>query len=201
MTRTRRGQEHGYTLIELLIVMALSVVVVGGPMAFVVLALTQQNVSSSRSAAVEQESVGMSRFTRDLRQVVPSTTSTFTWNSTGTSATASMTLPVPGSGGASTETVVWSCTAAVPPLSTGTCTRQVNSGSAIPEVTGVSSVTFSPVNDTGSALTSPATNPAYVGITMKVFDISQLDAGQTHTVTGITNPIVLEDGVALRNNT
>ncbi len=201
MTRGRCALERGYTLIELLIVMALSTVVVGGPMAFVVLSLTQQNVSSSRSAAVEQESVGLSRLTRDLRQVVPSTTSTFTWNNTGTTATASLTLPVPGTGGASTETVLWTCTAAVPPLTPGTCTRQVNGGAAISEVTGVSSVLFAPVDATGATLASPATNPAYVGITMQVFGISQLDAGQTHTVTGIQNAITLQDGVALRSNT
>jgi hypothetical protein len=81
---------------------------------------------------------------------------------------------------------------------------------AIPEVTGVSGVVFAPVDDQGNALSSGSTTQAaYVGVTLKVLGTSQLDStttaggayAPTHTVAAITQPIVLEDGVALRNNT
>jgi prepilin-type N-terminal cleavage/methylation domain-containing protein len=194
----RLAGQRGYTLIELVIVMALSIVVVGGPMSFIVFSLGQQNVGSSRSAAVEQESVGLTRLTRDIRQVVPGTTSTFSWSSTAATASASMTLPVPGSGGASTETVVWSCSWATLP---GTCTRQVNGGTAVKELTNVDSLSFAPLSDQGAVLASPASNPAYVGITMQVLGISQLDTGFSHSEADIRNPITLQDGVDLRANT
>jgi prepilin-type N-terminal cleavage/methylation domain-containing protein len=196
----RLSGERGYTLIELVIVMALSVVVVGGPMSFIVVSLNQQNVASSRSAAVEQASVGLSRLTRDIRQVVPGTTSTFTWGSGSSSATATMTLPVPGTGGASTEQVVWTCSFSTPP---GTCTRAVNGGTAVRELSGVDAVSFAPLSDQGVALSTPASNPAYVGITLKVLAINQLDPGQnqTNTTSYIRNPITLQDGVDLRTNT
>lgn len=188
--------ERGFTLVELLLVMALSIVVVGGPLAFIITSIDQQNASSSRVAAVEQASAGLAQLTRDIREVVPGTTSTFTWG--GTSASASMTLPVPGSDGASTETVAWTCSFASLP---GTCTRTVNAGTAVTELANVDSVAFSALSDQGGTLSSPASNPSYVGITMKVLDISQLDAGATHTVTGVRNPITLQDGVDLRANT
>jgi prepilin-type N-terminal cleavage/methylation domain-containing protein len=195
--RRRLVDERGYTLVELLVVMSLAGAVIAVPLLFVVLSLKQQNTSSSRAAAVEQESIGLSRLTRDLRQIVPSTTSTFTWGAT--SASASITLPVPGTGGATTEAVLWSCTF---PSATsgGTCTRAINGGTAVQELSGVVGVAFAPLDASGNALSSAATNPAYVGITMKVLDISQLDTGGTHTVQGITHPITLQDGVDLRNN-
>jgi prepilin-type N-terminal cleavage/methylation domain-containing protein len=195
--RSRCAEQRGYTLIELLVVMALSTVVVGVPLAFVILSLKQQNVAASRSAGVEAESVGLNRLTRDLRQIAPNTTSTFTWG--GTSATASMTLPVPGSDGATTETVVWSCTG-LGSSGTGTCTRTVNGGTAVQEITDVVNLTFAPVSAAGSSLTSTASNPSYVGITLQVLPANQLDPTATNPNDGIVNPIILEDGVALRNN-
>ncbi|MDQ6608090.1 MAG: type II secretion system GspH family protein [Actinomycetota bacterium] len=193
--------QAGYTLIELLIVMSLSTVVVGVPMAFVVISLTQQNVASSRTAASDQEEIGVARLTRDLRSVVQSTTTAFAWGST--SASVSLTIPVPGTGGSSTETVAWNC--AFTSSGLGSCTRAVNGGSAVKLVSNVVGVSFSPVDSGGVALggsSAPysATNPAYVGITVKVLDVSQLDTSASHGVTGISNPITLQAGVDLRNN-
>ena len=197
----RWSDERGYTLIELVVVMALALIVVGVPMAFIVLSLKQQNVSSSRSVAATQEQIGLERLTRDLRQVVPSTTSTFTWSSTAASAT--FTLPVPGTQAASTESVTWSCTFGA----TGTCTRQVGTGTAVKEIANVESVSFAPVDAGGNSLggsgpTYSATSPAYVGITMKVLDVSQLDgtASPSHAVQGVSNWITVQGGVDLWNN-
>jgi prepilin-type N-terminal cleavage/methylation domain-containing protein len=195
--------ERGYTMIELLVVMVASVIVIGLPMMFVVVSLTQQNVSVSRAVAATQEDVGLGRLTRDLRQVVPSTTaaSTFTWSSTV--ATASFTMPTPGTGNGSTQTVVWSCTFG----DTGTCTRAVSGGTAVKEISNVEGVSFSPLDANGNPLggagpSYSATNPAYVGITLQVLDVSQLDntPSPSHVVRGISNWITVRDGVALRGN-
>jgi hypothetical protein len=61
------------------------------------------------------------------------------------------------------------------------------------------------VDSSGSSLggsTSPysASNPAYVAISVKVMDTSQLDGAGTHAVTGISSPITLQAGVDLLNN-
>jgi hypothetical protein len=170
-------------------------------MTFIVMSLQQQNVSASRTAAATQEELGLGRLTRDLRQVVPSTTSTFTWSST--SASASFTVPVPGTAAASNETVIWSCTFG----NTGTCTRKVNAGTAVKQISNVENVSFSALDASGNVLgggSSPfsATNPAYVGITVKVLDVSQLDStsAPSHAVAGVSNWITVADGVDLRNN-
>jgi prepilin-type N-terminal cleavage/methylation domain-containing protein len=196
-----RTGECGYTLIELVVVMAVSVIVVGGPMAFIVLSLTQQNAASSRSAAAAQEEVGLARLTRDLRQVVPATTTSFTWSSS--SASASFTVPQPGTEGGSTQSVTWSCSFGA----AGSCTRQVGAGTQVKELSNVESVSFAPVDASGNALggsTSPysATNPAYVGLTVKVLDVSQLDnaVSPSRPAPGVSNWITLQDGVDLRNN-
>ncbi len=197
----RLAVQAGYTLIELLIVMSLSTLVVGVPTAFVVLSLTQQNVASSRTAASDEEEIGVGRLTRDLRSAVPGTTTAFAWGAA--TASVSMTIPVPGTGGGSNETVAWSCTFSSSGL--GSCTRSINGVSAVKLLSNVVSVSFSPVDSGGAPLgggATPysATNPAYVGITVKVLDVSQLDGSASHSVTGIYNPITLQAGVDLRNN-
>jgi Tfp pilus assembly protein PilW len=153
-----RTDEGGFTLIELLVVMMCAVIVFGVPMSFVIEGLNQQNVSASRTAAATQEEVGLNRLTRDLRQVVPSTTSTFTWSSS--TATASLTLPVPGTGGASTETVAWNCSFGA----SGSCTRSVNAGTAVTVISNVEGVSFNAVDESGNVLggsgpSYSATNP------------------------------------------
>jgi Flp pilus assembly protein TadG len=195
------SREEGYTIVELVVVMFVMMLVIGLPMAFIVISLSQQNVSSSRSAAATQEQVGLDRLIRDLRQVVPNTTTTFTWGTT--TATVTMTLPVPGTGGASTQSVVWSCSFSA----TGTCTRQVNGGTSVIEVRNVESVTFSPQDPNGNVLggsSSPytATNPSYVSIAMKVLVVSQLDSSATpsHGVRGVSNWVTVQAGVDLWNN-
>ena len=188
-------------MIELLVVIVGTVFVVGATLTFLVVSLKQQNVTASRSAAATQEEVGLARLTRDLRQVVPSTTSTFTWS--GTTAAASFTLPSPGTGGASTQTVVWSCSLGP----AGTCTRAVNGGTAVKEIANVEVLSFSALDESGNTLggagpSYSATNPAYVGITVQVLDVSQLDntSSPSHAVTGVSNWITAHDGVDLRNN-
>jgi hypothetical protein len=63
----------------------------------------------------------------------------------------------------------------------------------------VNSITFSPTSSTGGALALPASDPAYIGIAVSVQVTSQLDALRTHATSGVTNPILIQTGVDLRN--
>ncbi len=80
----------------------------------------------------------------------------------------------------------------------GSCTRTLGSASSTP-INGVKSIVFSPTSSTGGALALPATDPAYIGIALSVQVTSQLDAAQTHTTPGVSNPILVQTGVDLRN--
>jgi type II secretory pathway pseudopilin PulG len=213
------SDEGGFTLIEVLWVAVLSAVVVGLPLLFITLSLNQQNVSSSRAAAAAQEETIVERLTRDLRQVEPGTTTTFTWCPPGTgscgtgSASVTFKLPAPGSAGATPEDVTWGCTFG----DAGTCYRQVNGGTQVIEFKNVENVTFAPLDASGTLLggsSAPYTaqNPAFVGITVQVLNVSQLDSSATPShgvgcVRGVatcTTPtsafITVQDGVDLRNN-
>jgi hypothetical protein len=104
--------------------------------------------------------------------------------------------------------VTWTCpSSAASATNAGACTRQLGSGAAVARVTGVQSVTFSPVSSSGWSMSLPATNPAYIGITVELQLISQLDRTQpqTHIVRGSnasgpsSNPLYIQTGVDLRN--
>jgi Tfp pilus assembly protein PilW len=195
-------------MIELLVAISLALIVVAIPMVWIVTSLKQQNQVAGRSASTTQAEVGLERLTRDLRQVVPNTTTTFTWGSG--SASTTFTLPTPGTGGATTEQVTWSCTFG----DAGSCTRSVNSGGALTEIANVESLVFAPVGTSGTALASgSATQAAYVGITLQVLDTSQLDTTRSHQALQVRkcsgvittncytlNSITVEDGVDLRGN-
>lgn len=176
----------------------LTVLVFAIPLTFVVFAITQQDQASSRSVAATQAELGLARLTRDLRQVVQSTTTTFTWNTT--SASVSMTTPVSGTGGGSTQTVTWSCTF----NTVGSCTRQVGAGTAVSEISGVTGLCFATTDSAGTVTSDctslhTVTSPAYVTITLKAQPTSQ-QPNATGSASGLSNPIVIQDGVDLRNN-
>jgi hypothetical protein len=134
-----------------------------------------------------QAETGLLALTRDLREATP--TSTFTWG--GTAASATFSIPTPGNPGVP-EAVTWNCS-----FGGGTCTRQVGTSAAIPEIKNVVNLVFAPRDVNGSALPSPATNPAYVGITLEVQNASSLD--RTSITPFSPKPITLADGAYLRN--
>lgn len=193
--RIRLACEAGYTLIEMLVASSLALVVVGGSLTFLVVSTNQQNVVSSRSVAARQGQVGLQRLVRDLRgamqQTVTGTPLTAVASTTAT--TAKLVFSIPSAASNTTpQTVTWLCTVGA------TCTRQVAGGSVIPEITGVTAVMLEPVDSSGAALALPATNPAYVGITLNLRVTSQL-GGQTQAAPGASNAIVVQTGVDLRN--
>jgi len=193
--RRLRDEQSGFTLIELLVATVLSLVVVGGPLTFIIVSLDQSNATVSRSSAARQADVGLARLTRDLREAQLVT------NSAGvnltpvavsnTAGVASLSLYLPNVGSvAAGSNVVWTC------APTANCTRKVGAGSAIPVIRGVTAATFTGTAADGTTVTA---NPAFVAISLQVQVTSLADTGQTHTVTGAGNPVILKDGVALRN--
>lgn len=193
-TRRRVALEDGLTFIELLVTISAFVVLIAIPLTWLVMTIRQQDQTVSRSWSVTQAEGGLERLTRDLRQVVPGTTTTFTWNSS--SAGVTLTVPQPGTQGASTQSIIWSCTFG----NAGTCTRAVGAGAAVPEINNVSNLTFAPRDAGGNLLGSgSSTQAVFVAVTLTVKDISSLDHSQSTPVKGGSD-ITLADGVDLRNN-
>jgi Tfp pilus assembly protein PilW len=186
-------REDGFTLIEVLFVAVLAAAVIAAPLDFIVQSLKQQNVSSSRAYAERQGQSGLQVLVRDLRQAVyqnaTSTPSTVTLSSTSTTQTINFSLPTVGND-TTPQAVSWTCT------NNAGCTRTVGAGRPFTEITGVSSASFTGYASTGAV---QSTNPASVAVTLNLNDISQLDSGGTHTVTGVSNPIVLQTTIDLRN--
>ncbi|MEA2298332.1 MAG: hypothetical protein QOF77_1268 [Solirubrobacteraceae bacterium] len=195
--RRRLRGEAGFTLNETLLAMALAVIVVGGPMSFIIVSLNQQNTVSSRSVAAREAQVGLAQLTHDLREAQYITdssgadTTPVALSSTATTATASFYLPIAGSPSAAGSHVVWTCSTVA-----ATCTRAVGAGSAIPQIRGVTGATFTGTSSAGAAATA---NPAYVSISVQASVLNLNDHTGTTTLPGTNNSITLQDGVTLRN--
>jgi hypothetical protein len=174
--------------------MVLAVIVVGGPLTFIIVSLDQQNAVSSRSVAAREAQVGMALLTHDLREAqnianaagVDTTPVTIA----NSGSTLSFYLASVGSPTAAGSLVTWSCTVGAD------CTRQVGAATAVPEIRGVTAATFSGTSTTGTAVTS---NPSFVSIALQVQVTSLADHTQTHVLSGTSNSIPLQDGVELRN--
>jgi len=183
--------------------MSLSLVIAGATMTFMIVSLDQGNAVSSRAFASSQAETGVEQLVRDLRDAMSQTASgsalSVTVSNPTTSTTAiSLDLPTPGSD-TTPETVKWTCPS-TGATTQGLCTRTVGSGGALHEIRGVLSATFAPYSSTGALDTTfPASNPAYIAITLDVQDTSASDTGQTHVVQGIKNPIVIQTGADLMN--
>ncbi|HEX4108820.1 MAG TPA: prepilin-type N-terminal cleavage/methylation domain-containing protein [Solirubrobacteraceae bacterium] len=186
--RRRLREEDAFTLVELLVAMVLALVLGAAIMSFLIVDIDQQNDVSSRAYSARQAESGLQALTRDLQNAMTS----LTVNTTSTKSTLSFDLPTQGSDTTPTA-VVWTCT------NNGTCTRQAGSNAAVVEIEGVKSASFSP---------SSGTNPAYVGVSLLVEDLSQLDTTRTHAAAGTScsngssstsQCISLQTGVDLRN--
>lgn len=192
--RRRLAGEAGFTIIEVLVASALALVVVVGPLTFIVVSTTQQNAASSRTVAARQGEVGLEKLVRDLRSAIKQTAVTgarlsVTASATGSTTTIAFSIPTPNAN-STAQSVTWSCTAGA------TCTRKLGAAAAGTEITGVTSVAL--LDSSGAALTLPATNPTYLGITLNLQATSQLGGG-TQAARLDTNPIVVQTGVDLRN--
>jgi Tfp pilus assembly protein PilW len=196
------GCERGVTLVELLWYVVLSLFVIVGPLYFIVVSVRQQNVVSSRTTAARQAEAGLEQLVRDLRQAMTQDASGNALHvtvSNPTSTTTSIAFDIPTPGSATTpQSLTWTCPSSGA-TSAGTCTRTLGTGSAESEVIGVQFATFSPKSSSGTSMTLPATDPAYVDVALSVQATSQLDTGQSHTATGVSNPVTVQTGIDLRN--
>lgn len=203
--RAAGGDQRGFTLVELLIAMVLTLVIIGGPLTFMIVSANQSNASSSRSSAARAVESTAARLVRELREaqkiedpVTGTNLTPVTVTYGGGAAAVQFYLPRAGSTGPGTK-VTWSCTAG------GSCTRAVG-GVAATMLSGVTVAVFTPLDATtgatlpsGAGAANPPSFPSSVQVTLGAQVTSQLDPSQTHTAQGANNPIVVQDGVTLRN--
>lgn len=194
--------QRGVTLIELLWYIVLSLVVIVGPLYFIVTSISHQNNVFSRTSAARQAESGLEQMARDLRQAMSQDASGNALSitvSNPTSATTAISFDIPTPGNVTTpQAILWTCPS-TGAAAAGSCTRKVGSGAAEALIAGVSSASFAPTSSAGGSMTLPATNPAYLNLTLQVQATSQLDRTQTTVANGIGNLIKVQTGVDLRN--
>jgi prepilin-type N-terminal cleavage/methylation domain-containing protein len=207
----RLSGERGFTLIELVVGMALSLFIGAAAMTFMIVTFDQQNTISSRTVATNQAAQGLEALVRDLREATTTSTSGLSISTSGSTTTVSFDIPAPGTGGASLDSIVWTCTDTT--TTVGKCTRVLTpvaplTGSTITktEITGVQSLTVTPYNASNppTSITLPisnATSVSAVAITLHVTITSYgLTYGtKTTAAPGDTNPIVLKATADLLN--
>ena len=171
-----RRQPGGLTLVELLVATALGLVVVGGGTSIFVSSLRSEPRTASKVNAIQQARVTADRITRELRQGLevetasPSQLKIVTYVKTAGCSGAPASTAMPCK-------VTYACSGDM-------CTRMVAKpdgtapGPTVQVVSGLASTdVFDPQPPTG--------DPSYVGVTF--------------SLAAEGDPVILEDGVALRN--
>lgn len=188
--------ERGFTLVELLVAMTIAIFVFAAITSFMVVSLGQSNSISSRSETTSQAETELEAVVSDLREAFGTVTVS---DPTSAKTEISFGIPTPGSD-ATAEPITLICPSSGA-TAAGTCTLTVN-GSSRREIVGVDSATFSPVSSSGASMpvstSISATNPAYIGIQLKVQVTSRSDPTQTHSVAG-TQPVLVQTGADLWN--
>jgi prepilin-type N-terminal cleavage/methylation domain-containing protein len=202
LQRIRRSlaARGGFTLIEVLVVALITVVVAAAILTFLVSSLRQENQVTARAYSVQQAQAGLEQLQRDLSEAVGSQSVTLAQS--GTATTISLTIPNAASADAN-ESVIWTCPYSASPsaASAGACTRKVTYGSSsstVTEMDAIESLDLAPQSPSGQPMTLPASDPAYVGITLYAEDHRQLSHNENLAQSG-SKPIVLSGGVDLRN--
>jgi Tfp pilus assembly protein PilW len=168
------ASEKGMTLVELLVTIPMALAVAGSIMTLTNVFSRNEKATANRSAAITQAQVALDRMTRDIRQAsVVADPSTGTSAAAGTYTGLQLTLP-PGS--RPSGTILWSCTTLAV---TSTCSRQVNSGPAIDQltVTGTNAIftvrllaDSDPTMQVSISVTVPTTVPVDVTKTFALTD-------------------------------
>lgn len=171
LRRLLRG-ERGLGLVELLVVMPMMAVVLLGIYALYNVGAKSQQQSTSRVETLLREQNGLERMTREMRQAV-------SFTPVSSQILDGVTYVRPAAGGPSQQRHVrYECQA-------GACTRYEG---AVGGSLGTGEVVISKVQNADVFFFSPdSVNPTYVSVKIEV------------TPKGVTNPIVLDGGFALRN--
>lgn len=176
-----------------------ALLVFGAGATFMVVAFHQENIVSSRTTATNQAEQGLEQLVRDLREA---TTSVTISNPSGSTTQIAFNIPTPGTAGASSEAVTWTCATS----GVGTCVRVLGSGATANTKTlirGVQSMSFTPTY--GGTATTPtnATDIASVAmkLTVRVLSYGLTSNGAVTTASPGTAsaPIVLQATADLRN--
>jgi prepilin-type N-terminal cleavage/methylation domain-containing protein len=172
----------GFTLVELLVAMVLTLIVFSTTLDVISVAFRRQSESGQRAQATQLGSAILERMTREIRQASQATVE----NATGAAATPGGRLDVlvPSSGGTSTtQHVVYDCTSA------NQCTRAY--GPVGGSLSSPTPIIGQVVNGNTVFNGSPgASNPTFIWLTLD----ESLGAP-------LSNPVELQSGVALRDLT
>jgi type II secretory pathway pseudopilin PulG len=138
----RASGQTGFTLVELLVAMTLSIVVFTAIAGLLVDGLHDQTTLENRSYQLQQAEVAIQQLVRNLRQAT---------NLTLVSS-SSITYSEPVATGS--ESVAFSCSA-----TTDTCTQTI---------AGVQQTAVTDVTNTNIFTVTPSSNPTYIGISLSV---------------------------------
>lgn len=177
--------DGGFTLIELVVVMSIAFVVLGGSLYLAARSFKSTNSVESFATSTDNVQRGIDELTHDLAHATSATV---------TATTATLTVPNPDPSLAAvtptpTMTVVWTCTAG------SSCTRKVGTGTARAEIPGVVSATLTPTYTTGAA----ANTPSYVGLSIQTRVVSVQNGANGATPSDTPGLQVYTGGTALRN--
>lgn len=187
-TGVRRGRDtHGFMLIELLVVVALLLVVVGATLTLLVVGTRSANRDQAFSDEISATEAGLDRMAHEIRQATSVTATTansidfiLTLGARPTRVFYECDIPVPGTSFNQCVRLSAPAGAALPALSTGrVVAAQIANGTLADPVFG-----FSP---NGIA-------PTYVDVKLEVPSSGSVAAGQ-----GLRHNTVLDSGAYLRN--
>jgi len=173
-----RREEHGLTLVELMVAAAVGLVVVGGALTMFVGAIHSEPRTSSKAAAIQQARFTVDRITRELRQGIETVT-------TSPSQLRLITYVKAATCGGAAATTSIACEVTYA-CSAGKCTRQVAPPNGIPPKPAVQVANGLASSNVFSYVYPPkSSDPSYVGVSLSFESEGQ--------------PVTLTDGVALRN--
>ena len=188
--RTDIRDQRGFTLVELLVAVAVGMVVIGVPLTLLVQSFREQTRVQDVSLATGDAQSGLNRLLDDLRDSTAATV-------TATSAVLTVPVPVPQRSTSATAPlppattqVTWSCTTTTPG---GKCTR-TSGGETKTMIQNVTAVSFA---GTASSGASDSTDPASVAVSVSVRPLADQD--EARVPGGPSAAFVLQDSIDLRN--
>jgi prepilin-type N-terminal cleavage/methylation domain-containing protein len=182
---SRETREDGFTLIEMLIAMAMALVVTAAAVTFLISVMHRQPQTTSSADVIGNARSAVEKITADLREGAEATTS----QPSELQMTAKCSQV--GSGAAGTCEVKFSCIQEAS-LATYACTRSVNGAETTTIISGLASgkvFCVYPTSEVGSECGLQGSSaPLYVGVKLELPNYEDSE-GNT----------VLEDGAALHN--
>lgn len=177
------ADEEGFTLIEMLVAMTMGVVVMGGVLILLIGAMRSQPNLDQQATNIQTARWVLERMTREIRDgivVDRATASSVSFQGYVRHTTCGGTTTLASTAAATRCEITYTCAGE-------SCTRI----EAAPGVyTGTATTIFTGLSNSESVFTySPATEPTYVGVTLKLPDSSGSGA------------LTASDGASLRNAT